>query len=713
MKTVSDRRRLRTVWVAYTKPVVPVAVALVCLFVAAPQAHAAGLLLADGGFGGRLRILEHSVKVTVNNGVAVTEVTQVFENLENRQVEALYTFPVPEKASIANFSMWIDGKEMVGEVVEKERAREIYNSYKRQRRDPGLLEQVDFKTFEMRIFPIAPRATQRVKIEYYQELDFDNDWASFVYPLATVANEGMDTSVEGKFSLSFDVKSEVPIVDLVSPSHGDDFVVVKHSEHYVQASLEQTAGSLARDIVLAYHASRPLTGVDLITSKEVDDDGYFFMTLTPGEELSGDVAGMDYLFILDISGSMASDGKLQASSESVGAFVQALGSNDRFELITFNVNPNTLFNELVGVSDETMAQAEIFLRSQRARGGTVLDSALRAAFNYADPSGDRQLNLVILSDGLTDAGDRRALLDLVSSRPKSLRVFCVGVGNEVNRPLLRQLAEEAGGLAAFISRGDDFKRQAEAFRRKLTRPVATDLRFDFSGVEVYDVEPQKLPNLYHGMPVRVFGRYKGSGPLAVRVHADLQGFDLNQELEFDLPKADDQNPEIERMWAWQRVQRLVNEAAGRGGVRPGTKRHGEIVALGETYSIVTEYTSFLVLENDAEFRRWKIDRRNRKRVERDRKARRERKSELDLIRKRAAADLGPLAARERLAKAPEQANASKRNFGVNPAPSSPGANRRDLAIPRRSSGGGAFDPVTGLLAAGLAASALARRRRDR
>ena len=237
MKTVSDRRRLRTVWVAYTKSVVPAALALVCLFVGAPRAHAAGLLLADGGFGGRLRILEHSVIVTVNNGVAVTEVTQVFENLENRQVEALYTFPVPAKASVSNFSMWIDGKEMVGEVVEKERAREIYNSYKRQRRDPGLLEQVDFKTFEMRIFPIAPRATQRVKIEYYQELDFDNDWATFVYPLATVGNEGVDTTVEGKFSLTLDVKSEVPIVKLESPSHGDACAVVKHSDHYVQASL--------------------------------------------------------------------------------------------------------------------------------------------------------------------------------------------------------------------------------------------------------------------------------------------------------------------------------------------------------------------------------------------------------------------------------------------------------------------------------------------
>src|SRR5688572_14743812 len=152
---------------------------------AVPPAEAAGLLVADGGFGGTLELKEHEVDVTINNGVAVTRVTQIFQNMEQRQVEALYTFPVPKGASVANFSMWINGKEMVGEVLEKKRAREIYESYKQTRRDPGLLEQVDFKTSEMRIFPIGPNADQKVQLTYYQELDVDHDWATYVYPLAT------------------------------------------------------------------------------------------------------------------------------------------------------------------------------------------------------------------------------------------------------------------------------------------------------------------------------------------------------------------------------------------------------------------------------------------------------------------------------------------------------------------------------------------------
>src|SRR3954470_7086762 len=157
------------------------------------MAPAAGLLVADGGLGGVLEVKEHEAQVTINNGIAVTKVTQVFHNTESRQVEALYIFPVPKGASVANFSMWINGKEMVGEVLEKKRAREIYQSYKQTKKDPGLLEQTDYRTFEMRVFPIAPRGEQKVQITYYQELEFDHDWATYVYPLSTQTRPGIDS----------------------------------------------------------------------------------------------------------------------------------------------------------------------------------------------------------------------------------------------------------------------------------------------------------------------------------------------------------------------------------------------------------------------------------------------------------------------------------------------------------------------------------------
>jgi Ca-activated chloride channel family protein len=603
---------------------------------ALPSAYGAGLLIADGGLGGVLEIKEHDVQVTINNGIAVTKVTQIFQNTENRQVEALYTFPVPRGASVANFSMWINGKEMVGEVVEKKRARQIYESYKAKRVDPGLLEQTDYKTFEMRIFPINAGAEQKVEICYYQELDFDHDWATYVYPLATVTRKDIQSQVKGKFAFNIEIKSAIPLAEVESPSHGSAFVVAQHTPEYFQASLETSGGSLARDVVLACRQSRPKTGLDLVTSKTDGEDGYFTLSLTAGEDLAKLDEGMDYVFVLDISGSMGDDGKLALSRGSVNAFIEELQPGDRFEVVTFNLQPNTLFNALQAVDSNTQARAADFLASQSARGGTVLNPALNTAYKYADP--DRMLNVVILSDGMTEQGERQTLLGLIGQRPRNARVFCIGVGNEVNRPLLEQMAQDSGGLAAFLSQGDNFTRAAKSFRRKLMTPVATGLQVDFNGLEVYDLEPKVLPNLYHGAPVRLYGRYRKSGQAQVSLKADIRGREFKQEAALNFPAQDEANPEIERMWAWKKMDRLLKDA-DRTGSRAGVV--DEIVRLGEAYSIVSEYTSFLVLENDGEYKRWQIERRNALRIARDRKAQESLRQRLDALRAQSNSSVGP------------------------------------------------------------------------
>ncbi|UCF87266.1 MAG: VWA domain-containing protein [Nitrospiraceae bacterium] len=660
-------------------------------------AGAAGLLIADGGFGGVLEIKKHEVEVTVNNGIAVTNVTQVFHNTENRQVEALYTFPVPKGASVANFSMWINGKEIVGEVLEKERARQIYNSYKRKRRDPGLLEQVDYKTFEMRIFPINAGADQNVAITYYQEIDVDHDRAVYVYPLATVTRRDIDSRTTGTFSMNVEIKSAVPIVEMESPSHGEAFVIAGHTDLYSTASLEASSGSLADDVVVSYNFSRPQTGIDLIPSRRDREDGYFLLTLTAGKELAELDEGMDYVFVMDISGSMGDDSKLIMSKNSVEAFVNELGADDRFEVMTFNVSPDTLFGDLRPATADMKEVAREYMNSQKARGGTVLAPAMNRAYQYGEA--DRTLNVVILSDGMTEQRERQTLIQLIQTRPRNARVFCIGIGNEVNRPLLEQMAEDSGGLAAFVSHGDNFKAQAKGFRRKLSHPAATDLRIGFEGIRVYDVEPAVLPNLYHGSPLRIYGRYSGSGEATITLQANVQGRELKQDATLVFPENDTDNPEIERMWAWKRIDQLLKKA-DRTGSRQAVI--DEIVSLGEEYSIVTEYTSFLVLENDGEYRRWKIERKNRLRFGRDREAQAQRRKELDEIRNLAVTELGP---QHVVKEKTVTGTGRQQRMASVPNTSNPGA-RSNSATPQNGRGwdfdfgGGGSGPVGPLFLAG-------------
>ncbi|MDZ4820840.1 MAG: VIT and VWA domain-containing protein [Planctomycetota bacterium] len=678
-------------------------------------AQAAGLLIADGGFGGVLTLEEHDAKVTINNGIAVTEVTQVFRNTEQRIVEALYTFPVPKGASVSNFSMWINGKEVIGEVVEKKRAREIYESYKTTRRDPGLLEQVDYKTFEMRIFPIPAGAEQRVQVTYCQELDVDHDAATYVYPLATVTKNGIDQKVQGKFAVTVDVKNEVPIVELASPSHNEEVVVANYDEHYRRASLEVNGGDLSRDFVLNFKMKRPRTGVDIVTSKKPGEDGYFQLTLTAGEELGKAAEGMDYVFILDISGSMANDRKLATSRNTVGSFVEQLGAEDRFEVMPFNVTPTPLFKELRPSNETNHKAAAAFLETQRARGGTVLRPAIQAAYQYR--TADRPLNVVILSDGMTEQSEQRELVQLIGQRPTNCRVFCIGIGNEVNRPLLTQLAEDAGGLAAFVSQADDFDSQAKAFRRKLLHPVGTNLSIKFAGGDVYDIEPQKLGNLFYGAPLRMYGRYKQSGNVALTIEGEIQGAPLSKSVTIDFPDVNNANPEIERMWASHRVDGLLRNMQRTGDSQTTIN---QVVGLCEEHSIVSEYASFIVLENDAEYQRWKIDRRNANRVGRDRAAQADLQTRLESLRNASMAKLAP-----QQEKAPTTGNAVPVQIVPQVLPeAAPQTSAPNDVTPQRGfdvvsnggggggNGGGALDPVTALLVLGTGcAGALAAKRR--
>lgn len=703
---------------------------LACLAVGgaiAPDvAQAAGLLIADGGLGGVLEIRQHEVSVVINNGIAVTEVRQVFHNTEQRAVEALYTFPVPAGASVSNFSMIINGQEMVGEVVEKQRARQIYESYKQVRRDPGLLEQVDYKTFELRVFPIPANADQHIKVTYCQQLDFDHDNATYVYPLATVTRKGIDQKARGKFALTLDVKSEIPITRLFSPSHADDFVVSNPNENYARASYEVQEGSLDRDLVVSFDTSRPRTGIDLITSRQSGEDGFFLLTMTAGQELEEYGAGMDYVFVVDISGSMQHEGKLIQSKQTVSSFLQALGQDDRFEVITFNDVPKPHFGQLTVASAESREQGRAFLDSEKARGGTVLRPALNTAYRFKDQ--DRPLNVVLLSDGMTDQREQTELLQLMKAAPAGTRVFCIGIGNEVNRPLLKQLAEGAGGLAAFVSQQDDFARQAGAFRRKLMRPVATNVRISIDGGAIHDVTPEKMPDLFYGAPLRIYGRYGQPGLATITLQAEVMGQPITQTTRVELPANDDRNPEIERMWAYEHVQREM-AALREGG--PSDARVKKIVQLCEGFSIAGEYASFIVLENDAEYKRWAIERRNVTRVKRDEATRARLRDELQRQRDESLAKLGPVppgqpAAQDQLAlntTAPTNPQAGspplptavpQANPVSNPVRTSPPSFSNNSGPSWGGSGGGALDPLTATVALGLAAAAgLTRRNKCR
>ena len=212
------------------------------------------------------------------------------------------------------------------------------------------------------------------------------------------------------------------------------------------------------------------------------------------------------------------------------------------------------------------------------------------------------------------------------------------------------------------------------------RPFATNLQLEFSGVVLTELEPPVMPNLYFGAPVRVYGRYRGEGPGDITIRGSMQGVEFKETARLEFPKSDDANPEINRLWAWHRIHSLLKEADRKGDRSAAIP---QIVRLGEEFSIATEYTSFIVLENDAEYQRWKIARKNLASIGSDRHLQAKRREQLDAIRNKALSEIGPEAAARQPISTPVVQMASARQ-AVSPAPTIPPAPPQPERPPKQS-----------------------------
>lgn len=586
------------------------------LFLALPAtwASAAGLLVPTGS-DRSLAIDSQQVAVRIDNGIAVTTVTQVFKNDAPQPLEALYTFPVPREASVSNFSMWINGKEVVGEVLERQRAREIYRQVTRvEKKDPGLLEQVDFKTFEMRVFPVPAKGEQRIQISYYQPVDYDSGFATYVYPLEM--DDEAVTQMKGEFSLLVDVASNIPLKKIASPSHKQALVTAELTKDRYRASIESAQGNLDRDFVLVYELERERLGLDVLTSRTAGDDGYFMLLLTPGAQFDETQKQVNVTFVIDASGSMRQVGKLDLARQAAGLAIGSLRETDTFNIIAFNIAPRPLFDAPLPATPDNLAKAREFLAGLEGRGGTDLAPALDEALAMQLP--DARNAIVLLSDGqATASDDHSSVLAALARSATQTRIFSFGIGNEVNRPLLDRLAAQTGGLADYVSGQDEVERKILLIQAKLSSPVATDLELSVDGVKIHDVTPSRLPNLYRGQQLVLMGRYSGAGEAKLTLSGTLAGKQelLSETVKF--PESDGSHPQIQRMWAWRQVDERLAQLRGS---EQSPSLIDQVVKLGVDYSIVTPFTAFLVLENESEYQRFSIERKNAARISTERQA---------------------------------------------------------------------------------------------
>lgn len=541
-----------------------------------------------------LTIKYHRVTVEISDQVATTRVDQVFVNEAGYAVEGTYVFPLPEDAAISSFDMWVDGQKLEGKLLGRDEARAIYEEIVRQQRDPALLEYVGRGAFQASIFPIPPGDERRIELTYSQVLAQDNGLTHYRYPLNTEKFSARDIE---DVSVTVTITGKAALRAIYSPSH--PIQVVREGASRATASYEARDVRPDRDFDLYYSLSQDTIAVNLLSYKPFDEEGFFLLLVTPPIVADAEaVVARDVMLVLDTSGSM--DGEKMAQAQAAAAYVlDHLGPDDRFNIVAFSTATRLFAEGPVPISQRAAGQQ--FIASLVAAGSTDIHRALLEALAGADPV--RPTVLIFVTDGLPTVGQTdpaRIVTDVRANAPQSVRLFAFGVGYDVDATLLDELSSNQRGASAYVRPGQKIDEEVSGFYAKISAPVLVDVRIAFEGVQVEDMYPYPLPDLFAGSQLVVAGRYRGSGDATLTLTGGLaqsQGVTGETYTYPDLRFVSRGGNEfIPRLWAQRKIGYLLTQIRLNAGKAAQAELINEVIALSTRFGIITPYTSFLVEE---------------------------------------------------------------------------------------------------------------------
>ncbi len=561
-------------------------------------AAATGILIPEKQDLPPLEIRSHRVHAEIEGGVATTRVKEVFRNNTDRQLEATFVFPVPRDAALTDFAMFVDGRRQSGEIVPAGRARRIYQQIVRRLRDPGLLEFMDSGLLRMKVFPVQPRKPLQVEVSYTHQLPFDAGVYEYSFPLKIGHNA---SRVTGDFTVTVDISSRQPIKSVYSPTHR--LGVTRRDDHSAVAGFERMGAALDSDFALFYTVGKKDFGLNLLTHRMKGEDGFFALMIAPRVELAQEqIMNKDVCFVIDVSGSMRRQKRIAGARDAVKFCLQSLRPSDRFSVISFSNTVQTWAAGLQEAAPEAVGKAVRWVEGLEAEGGTDLCGAVTTALN-AGPEGPRPYLIVLVTDGEPTVGvteTEQIVARIRDSNRSNVRVFPFGIAENLDVPLLDRIAEATRGYSEYLAPGREMEAKISSFFRKVSHPVMSELELKFGDIRVRDVYPPSLPDLFRGSQVVAFGRYAGSGSVAVRLKGTMQ--DREEEFVYDasFPPAAPANDFLPKLWARRKIGYMLDQIRLHG---EKDELVTEVQRLSEEYGIATPYTSYLVLDSEEAYRR--------------------------------------------------------------------------------------------------------------
>lgn len=550
---------------------------------------------------------ETNVSVNINGIFAETFVTQTYSNEGQEPINATYVFPASSRVTIHGMKMEIGDEIITAKIKEKEEARHDYEQAKSEGKSASLLEQQRPNVFTMDVANVMPGDIIRIELHYTEMITPTDGIYQFVFPTVVgprytspsvpkslkaetwIASPFLrlgDTPRE-KYNINVNLSAGVPITDLQCGSHKIDVAWDNQTSARISLSNpEEFAGN--RDFILDYK----LTGTEISSGLMLgtgESENFFLLMVQPPERYTPEtIPPREYIFILDVSGSMYGF-PLDTSKELIRNLAGSLRETDRFNVILFSDSLIQMSPESVPATAENVQKAFALIDNEEGGGGTELAPALETALAIpASPGAAR--SVIAITDGYISG--EREIFDIIGRNIGTTNFFSFGIGSSVNRYLIDGIAKTGLGESFVVTDPSEAAATADRFRTYIQSPILTDVQVTYDGFDVYDIEPPTLSTLFASRPIVLFGKWKGEPSGTIHITGKTGGKDYAEDIPVSAAIPLEANNIIQYLWARTRVERLTDYGMTED-LQANAKK--EVTELGLRYSMMTPYTSFIAV----------------------------------------------------------------------------------------------------------------------
>ena len=552
-------------------------------------------------------------RTTVNADVAGmgarVSVTQSFVNTSETPIEAIYTFPLPHDAAIDSMRISVGNRVIRGEIMRREKARQVYDAARQHGQVAALLDQETDNIFTQSVANIMPGKRIEVEISYVQVLKFEDGEFEFTFPMVVgerflgpgtpnpqrisppVAPLGTRTGQT--IGLHLTIRGGSPIQEYQSVLHR--ITAKKVDKSTVHVDLVKADEIPNRDFIFRYRTATTEVQESLLTTWDKRTGGYFALVLAPPQAPTPKQRGpKEMVFVLDQSGSQAGF-PIEKSKELCYHLLDTMGPDDMFNVMGFANEVNPLWPGPRPNTPENQAEARAFIKSLNGDGGTELEKAIVASLST--PPDPKRLRIVLFNtDGY--AGQEPVILsDLQMYRGMS-RMFTFGIGNSVNRSLIDAMSYEGRGASEIVTLEEDGTDAAARFAQRMSQPLLVNVQAQFDGGTVDQVTPAYISDVFSARPVVIYGRYSEPGKTRLTLSGLSGGQPWGREIELNLPRGNRDGSEVASLWARQRIAELKSQSYTDSVFGRKSDVSEAITQIALDHRIMSEFTSFVAIDSE-------------------------------------------------------------------------------------------------------------------